>query len=153
MSKATVNFPTRACIFNLTCVDWGVSPRCGRPMVRFYNLTYRWEQLDRNSGRPNGKFDAPTPIAISENWSSCLKTLKEVLGPVTSSFGTLRDVWEPLFLIGSDDHSVRLRRQINTYLLAWHNGRRNRMALDQLHSVMHTQWASLAAIPDPFKDW
>jgi len=143
MSKATVNFPTRACIFNVTCADWGVSPVSGRPMVRFYNLTYRWEQLDRNSGRPNSKFDAPTPLALSENWSTCLKTLKEVLGPVTSSFGTLRDAWEPLFLVGSDEHSVRMRREINTFLLAWHNGRRNRMNLDALTTMVTTQWPSL----------
>jgi hypothetical protein len=151
MSKATVNFPTRACIFRVTCADWGVSPDSGQPMVRLYNLTYRWEQLDRNSGRPNSKFDAPVPLAISENWSSCLKTLKEVLGPVTTSFGVLGCAWEPLFLVGSDDCSVRLRREINTLLLRWHAGRTNRMNLDAL-STATTQWAQLNVGPSSSRD-
>ena len=137
MSKATDNFPTRACIFDVMCVDWGVSSRSGQPMARFYNLTYRWEQLDRDSGRPNGKFDAPSPLVISENWSTCLEALRRAIGPVTTTFGMSGEVWEPLFIVGGCEYSVRLQKEIKSLLWRWHAARRCRKSLD---SIVGLKW-------------
>lgn len=106
-------------------------------MARLYALSYNWEGLDPVVGTPTGKFSGPVTLEVEADWSTCLETVKTALGPVSTGFGTASSFWEPIFLAGDGGYALRLSREINSLLLAWHKKReewkaRNADMLDAL---------------------